>query len=78
MSKLEPIDLTYITERIITIFCPADCPEASYTQNLQKIILMLQSKHRDDYMVRWFITVEGNRLKHNIRSSSIQVTFASK
>ncbi|XP_037626067.1 tensin-3 isoform X1 [Sebastes umbrosus] len=51
MEEPQRIDLTYITERIITIFCPAGCPEEIYLQNLQEIILMLQSKHGHHYMI---------------------------
>lgn len=52
MEEPQRIDLTYITERIITIFCPPECPEDIYLQNLQEILLMLQSKHGHKYMVR--------------------------
>ncbi|XP_023284618.1 tensin-3-like [Seriola lalandi dorsalis] len=51
MEELRQIDLTYITERIITIFCPPECLEESYLQNLQDIIRMLQSKHVHNYML---------------------------
>ncbi|XP_054458543.1 tensin-3 [Anoplopoma fimbria] len=51
MEEQRRIDLTYITERIITIFCPPGCPEKIYLQNLKEIILMLQSKHGHHYMV---------------------------
>ncbi|TDH08940.1 hypothetical protein EPR50_G00102900 [Perca flavescens] len=51
MEELQRIDLTYITERIITIFCPPECPEEIYVQNLEEIIHMLQSKHGHHYMV---------------------------
>ncbi|KAF7650935.1 hypothetical protein LDENG_00118420 [Lucifuga dentata] len=50
MEEARRIDLTYITERIITISCPSVCPEETYLQNLCEIILMLQSKHGHDYM----------------------------
>lgn len=53
MEELQQIDLTYITERIITIYCPAECPEQIYRGNLHEIIFMLQSKHRYNYLVRW-------------------------
>lgn len=46
------MDLTYITERIITIYSPPGCPEEIYLQNLWEIIPMLQSKHGQNYMVR--------------------------
>ncbi|GLD49464.1 tensin-3-like protein, partial [Lates japonicus] len=51
MEEPRRIDLTYITERIITIFCPPECPEETYLQNLQEIIPMLQSKHGHNYML---------------------------
>ncbi|XP_042369446.1 tensin-3 isoform X2 [Plectropomus leopardus] len=51
MEEAQRIDLTYITERIITIFCPSECPEQIYLQNLHEIILMLQSKHGHHYML---------------------------
>ncbi|XP_041862669.1 tensin-3 [Melanotaenia boesemani] len=50
MEEQHHIDLTYITERIITILCPPGCPEDIYLQNLQEIVPMLQSKHGHNYM----------------------------
>lgn len=52
MEEAQRIDLTYITERIITILCPPECSDERYLQNLQEIIVMLQSKHGHNYMVR--------------------------
>uniref|UniRef100_A0A665WUM3 Tensin 3 n=1 Tax=Echeneis naucrates TaxID=173247 RepID=A0A665WUM3_ECHNA len=51
MDKTPQIDLTFITERIISIFCPHECPEETYLQNLQKVIPMLQSKHGNNYLL---------------------------
>ncbi|KAM4738567.1 tensin-3-like [Anableps anableps] len=51
MEELQQIDLTYITERIISIICPSTCPEDLYLQNLRKIIPMLESKHGHNYML---------------------------
>ncbi|KAM3619302.1 uncharacterized protein V6R79_005884 [Siganus canaliculatus] len=51
MEERQRIDLTYITERIITIVCPRQCPEEIYLQNLQEIIPMLRSKHGHSYML---------------------------
>ncbi|XP_047443082.1 tensin-3 [Mugil cephalus] len=51
MEEPRRIDLTYITERIITIFCPHECPEEIYLHNLQEIVPMLQSKHGHGYML---------------------------
>lgn len=53
MEEPQGTDLTYITERIITVLCPAECPEPLYQQNLQEILLMLQSKHKHNYMVTY-------------------------
>lgn len=52
MEEMHRIDLTYITERIITIFCSRECPEKIYQDNLQQVIPMLQCKHGHNYMVR--------------------------
>lgn len=60
MEEQQRIDLTYITERIITISCPPEGPERVYLQNLQEIIVMLQSKHGHNYTVR-----EWSRHKHS-------------
>ncbi|XP_014844763.1 PREDICTED: tensin-3-like [Poecilia mexicana] len=51
MEELRQIDLTYITECIISIICPSTCPEDLYLQNLRKIIPMLESKHGHNYML---------------------------
>ncbi|KAF0041697.1 hypothetical protein F2P81_005229 [Scophthalmus maximus] len=51
MDEPQRIDLTYITERIITLFCPPACPEETYLRNLQEIVLMLRSKHGHSYML---------------------------
>ncbi|KAM9763173.1 tensin-3-like isoform 2-T3 [Menidia menidia] len=51
MEEIRQINLTYITERIITILCPAECPEDVYQQNLEVILPMLQSKHGHNYML---------------------------
>ncbi|XP_012727619.2 tensin-3 isoform X1 [Fundulus heteroclitus] len=51
MEELRQIDLTYITERIISIICSPACPEDLYLQNLRNIIPMLESKHGHNYML---------------------------
>uniref|UniRef100_A0A672YYA9 Phosphatase tensin-type domain-containing protein n=1 Tax=Sphaeramia orbicularis TaxID=375764 RepID=A0A672YYA9_9TELE len=50
MEEPRRIDLTYITERIIVIFCPPECSEETYVHNLREITHMLQSKHGHNYM----------------------------
>uniref|UniRef100_A0A3Q2ECT4 Phosphatase tensin-type domain-containing protein n=1 Tax=Cyprinodon variegatus TaxID=28743 RepID=A0A3Q2ECT4_CYPVA len=49
--KIQQFDLTYVTERIISIICPSTCPEDLYLENLRKIIPMLESKHGHNYML---------------------------
>ncbi|XP_034438101.1 tensin-3 isoform X1 [Hippoglossus hippoglossus] len=51
MEEPRRIDLTYVTERIITLFCPPDCAEETYLRGLQEISVMLQSKHGHNYML---------------------------
>lgn len=55
MEELRRINLTYITERIITIFCGPECVEETYLHNLQELVVMLQAKHGHNYMVGWRI-----------------------
>ncbi|CAM9137432.1 unnamed protein product, partial [Lampetra planeri] len=62
------MDLTYVTERIITILCPAECPQETYQLSLQEILPLLQAKHGHDYML---INVSQKndtlaRLKHKV------------
>uniref|UniRef100_A0A672TTZ0 Tensin 3 n=1 Tax=Strigops habroptila TaxID=2489341 RepID=A0A672TTZ0_STRHB len=45
------LDLTYITERIISVSFPASCSEETYLHNLQDVTRMLKSKHGDNYLV---------------------------
>ncbi|XP_062251802.1 si:ch211-191a24.3 isoform X2 [Platichthys flesus] len=51
MEEPRPIDLTYVTERIITLCCSPDCAEETYLRSLQEMIGMLQSKHGRNYML---------------------------
>ncbi|XP_068174786.1 si:ch211-191a24.3 isoform X2 [Antennarius striatus] len=51
MDDVQQMDLTYVTERIIIVFCPPRCPEETYRQSLQEILLMLQSKHAHNCML---------------------------
>lgn len=52
MEKPERTELTYITDRIISVTCSAECPEPAYLQSLREILAMLQSKHKHNYMVK--------------------------
>uniref|UniRef100_A0A3Q0SB81 Phosphatase tensin-type domain-containing protein n=1 Tax=Amphilophus citrinellus TaxID=61819 RepID=A0A3Q0SB81_AMPCI len=44
-------DLTYITERIISVFFLPDLEEQQYRRNLQEVASMLKSKHQDKFLV---------------------------
>ncbi|XP_054877667.1 tensin-2-like isoform X2 [Poeciliopsis prolifica] len=44
-------DLTYITERIISVFFVPDLEEHRYRQNLQEVASMLKSKHQDKFLL---------------------------
>lgn len=44
-------DLTYITERIISVFFLPDLEEQQYCRNLQEVASMLKSKHQDKFLV---------------------------
>ncbi|XP_032369760.1 tensin-2 isoform X2 [Etheostoma spectabile] len=44
-------DLTYITERIISVFFPPDLEEQRYRSNLQEVASMMKSKHQDKFML---------------------------
>lgn len=44
-------DLTYITERIISVFFLSDLEEQRYHKNLQEVASMLKSKHQDKFLV---------------------------
>ncbi|XP_069715821.1 tensin-3 isoform X2 [Phaenicophaeus curvirostris] len=51
MEESYELDLTYITERIISVSFPASCSEETYLHNLQDVTRMLKSKHGDNYLV---------------------------
>uniref|UniRef100_A0A3P8S530 Tensin 2a n=1 Tax=Amphiprion percula TaxID=161767 RepID=A0A3P8S530_AMPPE len=44
-------DLTYITERIISVFFLPDLDEQRYRRNLQEVASMLKSKHQDKFLL---------------------------
>ncbi|XP_075447952.1 tensin-2 isoform X3 [Ascaphus truei] len=45
------LDLTYITERIISVFFPTVLEEQRYRSNLREVAAMLRSKHEDKYLL---------------------------
>lgn len=44
-------DLTYITERIISVFFLPELEELQYRRNLQEVASMLKSKHQDKFLL---------------------------
>uniref|UniRef100_A0A7N6BF23 Tensin 2a n=1 Tax=Anabas testudineus TaxID=64144 RepID=A0A7N6BF23_ANATE len=52
MERHYDFDLTYITERIISVFFPPKLEEQRYRINLKEVAAMLKSKHQDKFLVR--------------------------
>lgn len=51
MERHYDFDLTYITERIISVFFPPLLDEQRYRLNLKEVASMLKSKHQDKFLV---------------------------
>lgn len=51
MERHYDFDLTYITERIISVFFPPLLEEQRYRLNLKEVASMLKSKHQDKFLV---------------------------
>ncbi|KAG7229709.1 hypothetical protein INR49_012504, partial [Caranx melampygus] len=51
MERHYDFDLTYITERIISVFFLPDLDEPRYRRNLQEVASMLKSKHQDKFLL---------------------------
>ncbi|XP_044036467.1 tensin-2-like isoform X3 [Siniperca chuatsi] len=51
MERHYDFDLTYITERIISVFFMPDLEEQRYRRNLQEVASMLKSKHQDRFLL---------------------------
>lgn len=51
MERHYDFDLTYITERIISVFFPPLLDEQRYRLNLKEVAAMLKSKHQDKFLV---------------------------
>ncbi|KAL8587820.1 hypothetical protein ACOMHN_021038 [Nucella lapillus] len=45
------LDLTYVTERIITMSFPSEGHDTTYAFNLKDVVRMLKTKHGDNYLV---------------------------
>ncbi|XP_077154134.1 tensin-2 isoform X2 [Ranitomeya variabilis] len=62
------LDLTYITERIISVFFPTILEEQRYRSNLREVASMLRSKHEDKYL---FFNL--SRKRHDIKKLNPKV-----
>ncbi|XP_031424116.1 tensin-2-like isoform X1 [Clupea harengus] len=51
MERHYDFDLTYITERIISVFFLPDLDEERYCRNLKEVAAMLKSKHQDKFLL---------------------------
>ncbi|XP_063778765.1 tensin-3 isoform X2 [Pseudophryne corroboree] len=51
MEEGYELDLTFITERIISVSFPSSCSDEIYLHNLHDVTRMLKSKHGDNYLV---------------------------
>ncbi|XP_028264654.1 tensin-2 isoform X2 [Parambassis ranga] len=51
MERHYDFDLTYITERIISVFFPPKLEEQRYQINLKEVAAMLKSKHQDKFLL---------------------------
>ncbi|XP_045063274.1 tensin-2-like isoform X2 [Coregonus clupeaformis] len=51
MERHYDFDLTYITERIISVFFPPLLDEQRYRLNLKEVTTMLKSKHQDKFLL---------------------------
>ncbi|XP_066564460.1 tensin-2 isoform X2 [Amia ocellicauda] len=51
MERNYDFDLTYITERIISVFFPPTLEEQRYRGNLKEVTSMLKSKHEDKFLL---------------------------
>ncbi|XP_066527330.1 tensin-2 isoform X4 [Hoplias malabaricus] len=51
MERQYDFDLTYITERIISVFFPPLLEEQRYRLNLKEVASMLKSKHQDKFLL---------------------------
>lgn len=51
MERHYDFDLTYITERIISVFFLPDLEEQRYHRNIQEVASMLKCKHQEKFLV---------------------------
>lgn len=65
MERHYHFDLTYITERIISVFFLPDLEEQQYCRNLQEVASMLKSKHQDKFLVSCFAENTQEKKENN-------------
>ncbi|XP_077340021.1 tensin-2 isoform X1 [Lithobates pipiens] len=68
MQRNYDLDLTYITERIISVFFPINLEEQRYQSNLREVASMLRSKHEDKYLL-----FNLSKKRHDIRKLNPKV-----
>ncbi|XP_029007407.1 tensin-2-like isoform X2 [Betta splendens] len=51
MERHYDFDLTYVTERIISVFFLPELEEQRYRRNIQEVASMLKSKHQDKFLL---------------------------
>ena len=54
------MDLSFVTERILSLSFPADISVHLYRDGLRQAAAMLQTKHGDNYMVTTFNSINFN------------------
>ncbi|XP_072261782.1 tensin-2 isoform X2 [Pyxicephalus adspersus] len=68
MQRNYDLDLTYITERIISVFFPTNLEEQRYQSNIREVASMLRSKHEDKYLL-----FNLSKKRHDIRKLNPKV-----
>lgn len=77
MERKYDFDLTYITERIISVFFPPALEEQRYRGNLREVAQMLKSKHEDKYMVKEANEINSRKKFLKIRDYMLSVLMCS-
>ncbi|CAM9268620.1 unnamed protein product [Lampetra fluviatilis] len=68
MEPGQELDLTYITERIISVSYPPGGSQLTYHQQLREVARMLKSKHADNYLI-----LNLSERRHDIEKLNPQV-----
>lgn len=78
MERHYHFDLTYITERIISVFFLPDLEEQQYCRNLQEVASMLKSKHQDKFLVSHETEEMSRIFSSNHKWITVAVYFADQ